>query len=268
MDRDMLIRRHAIHCLGPAQAERTLLFVHGFGTDQQAWSQVADAFADRYRVLLLDNAGAGQADPAAFVQSRYLNLNGYACDLIEIVSAFDLHHLSVIGHSFGAMIAALAVPQMRARCDSLVLLGASPHYLNEADYSGGMNREDVDAIYSAITGSFTQWADSFAPLAFAGSGRPDLAARLAASIKTIPEERVLTVMCSIFQSDYRAQLASLDLPTLIVQTGDDAFVPRAVADYMQRQIRGSQLEILPAQGHLPHLTHPELVIAALRPFLA
>ena len=42
---------------------------------------------------------------------------------------------------------------------------------------------------------------------------------------------------------------------------------RRAAELLHRRIRGSRLEILDAEGHLPHVSAPELVVAAMRDFV-
>lgn len=260
------LARNNVHVLGNAGAPGTLVFVHGFGTDQRAWREVAAAFADRHRIVLLDNAGAGGAAPDAFVQHRYLGLEQYALDLAEVCDALRLRAVTVVGHSIGAMIGVLLAnrrPELVAR---LVLLAATPHYLNDGDYRGGLERRDVDDIYSAVTRNYTEWACNFAPL-MVGPAAPELARDFAATLTDIPADRAFTVLCSILQSDHRAAMAAIRQPTLIVQTRDDALVPLSIAEWLRRTIPDARLEVIDAFGHVPHLTAPAAVIAALRPFV-
>jgi sigma-B regulation protein RsbQ len=53
-----------------------------------------------------------------------------------------------------------------------------------------------------------------------------------------------------------------------VQSRDDAAVPREVAEFLHRQIPRSRLQVIDASGHLPHVSAPQTVIAAIRGFLA
>jgi pimeloyl-ACP methyl ester carboxylesterase len=64
-----------------------LLFIHGFGTDQNAWSRMYPRFAASYRIVLLDNYSAGTFDASAAdsIPSRYSTLRGYADDVIDII---------------------------------------------------------------------------------------------------------------------------------------------------------------------------------------
>lgn len=262
------IRRNNVHVAGKPEATDTLVFVHGFGTDQHAWRDVAAEFLADCRVVLLDNVGAGGSDPAAFAQHRYLNLRRYASDLVEVCDTLNLDRPILIGHSMGAMICALATLERPGLASKLVMIGASPRYIDTDDYQGGFSRGDVDAIYSSVTSSYAGWADGFAAASMGHADRPALGSDFARSIKTIPKDRALTVLCSIFQSDHREELARLEVPTLLIQTQDDVAVPQVVAEYLHQRIRGSRLEIIDTVGHLPHISAPALVAAAVRRFIS
>ena len=260
------LKRNNVTLAGQLDAARSIVFVHGFGTDQHAWQAVAAPLMSDFRIVLLDNVGAGGAAAEAFSQHRYLSLNRYATDLLEVCAALKLHDAILVGHSSGAMICALAAISQPALFSRLVLIGASPRYIDDESYRGGFSRSDVDAIYSSIS-TGPSWADDFAPLAMGNADRPELTAQFAESLKAIPPDRALTVLCSILQSDYRDEIGKLAIPTLIIQTINDHGVPLAVAEFLKRTIPNSQLKIIEADGHLPHISAPEKVLAALRPFL-
>ena len=262
------IRRHNVHVIGNPDAATTPVFVHGFGTEQTAWRVVAAAFLANYRVVLLDNVGAGGPDPAAFAQYRQLELRRYASDLVEVCMALALEHRVLIGHSMGAMICALATLERPGLATKLVFIGASPRYIDTDDCHGGFTRSDVDAIYSDVTSRYSAWADVFAAASMAHADRPALSTDFAHSIKAIPKDRALTVLCSIFQSDHREEIARLEVPTLLIQAKDDIAVPQAVAENLERHIRGSQLVTIDAEGHLPHVSAPAIVVAAMEPFVS
>lgn len=252
--------------MGKLDSARTLVFVHGFGTDQTTWDAVAQAFADQWRIVRFDNAGAGRSDPAAFVDSRYLNLNGYATDLLAVCAAADVHDAVLVDHSAGAMICALAALREPQRFSKLVLIGASPRYLDAPGYPGGLSEGDLNSIYSAMSSNYAGWADAFSRNAMGNADRPQLSQHFATTLREITPEHALTVLCSILQTDYRAELQKVRTPTLIVQANADAFVPADVARFMQAQIAGSRLAWIRAEGHFPQVSAPEEVIAAIRDF--
>lgn len=268
MDTVTVLSRNAVSVSGSPGSAATIVFSHGFGTDQTAWSDVARAFANDHRIVLFDHVGAGRSEESAFVQHRYLNLHSYARDLIEICDALDLRGAVFVGHSAGAMAGVLAAEERPELFSRLVLVGASPRYLDAEGYRGGLSAGDLDEIYSSVLNRFSDWVDAFTPAAMGNPDRPHLARAFAECIRSIPPARVLTVLCSILQSDHRADVARLAVPTLLIQSSDDIFVPDEVAAYLHRAIAGSRLARIPASGHLPHISAPAEVIAEIRRFLA
>lgn len=245
---------------------RPIVFIHGIGTDQRAWAGVAEALSGEYRLVLLDNVGAGRADPGAFVNHRYLNLEAYAEDTIEVLASLDLREAIVVGHSIGAMIGALAARKAANRVAALVLVAASPRYLSEDGYPGGLQPEDVDGIYRAATSDFQDWAAQFTETA---TGHPADSApgrRFLAALNAVPQDRLLTVLCSTLQTDHRREVARIAVPTLILQSREDPFVPLAVAEYLRDHIPESRLEVLESRGHLPHVDNAPGVAQAIRRF--
>ncbi|AMK77425.1 MULTISPECIES: alpha/beta fold hydrolase [Methylomonas] len=267
MDRLDPIYKNHVTITGNPQAEQTMVFVHGFGTDQTAWQQVASAFFDEFKIILFDNVGAGQAAAEAFIQHRYLNLHPYADDLVKIAEVLDLKQVILIGHSVGGMISLLATIRAPTLAARLILIGASPRYVNDEQYFGGFTDNDIAEIYSAVVQRQAAWADDFAPMVMANPEHPHLSEYYASTIKSIPTRQTLTVLCSIFQSDHRQDLALVNTPTLLIQAKEDFAVPLAVANYLHQHIAGSQLAVIEATGHLPHISAPAEVIAAIRAFL-
>lgn len=259
--------KHHVNVVGRADAARSLVFAHGFGTDQRAWDAIWPAFADEFRIVLYDHVGAGRSDPQVFEQHRYLRLEAYARDLNTLLDTLDLREVVFVGHSMGAMtgmLAAIARPDQFAR---LVSIGASARYLDAPGYHGGFREQDLNALYREVTIGRDRWADQFAPQAMGNRDRPELAEHFSRTIKSVPSDAILTVLCSIFQSDYRDTVGRLARPLLLLQTRDDAAVPREAAEFLHRAVAGSELLVLDAEGHLPHISAPQRVLEALQDFV-
>lgn len=259
--------RNNVSVRGNLDSAQTIVFVHGFGTDQTAWRAVAEPFMRDFRIVLLDNVGAGHADPTAFVQHRYLNLTRYADDLIEVCQSLRLKNAIVVGHSAGAMIAVLAAEKAPDVFARLVLIGASPRYLNADGYFGGFEKADIDAVYASVALDFAAWAQSYGGTMIGRMASDQEHRTFVASIRALPSDRALTVLCSILQSDHRDAVKALKQPTLIVQTRLNLAVPQQVAEYLHANIANSELVVIDTEGHLPHITAAPAVISAMHPFL-
>ena len=71
-----------------------------------------------------------------------------------------------------------------------------------------------------------------------------------------------------FFADNHADLSKVRCPSLILQHARDALVPLGVGEYMHRVLADSRYEVLDVDGHCAHMSHPELVIDAMRRYLA
>jgi sigma-B regulation protein RsbQ len=110
-----------------------MVFAHGFGCDQNMWRFVTPAFESDYKVVLFDYLGHGRSDATAYDPSRYISLDGYATDVLQICDELDVQHGIFVGHSVSAMVGALACAREPERFDRLVMIGPSPRYLNDRD---------------------------------------------------------------------------------------------------------------------------------------
>jgi sigma-B regulation protein RsbQ len=97
-----IIQRNNVHVRG--SGDRTMMFAHGFGCDQNMWRFVEPAFANEFRTVLFDHVGAGGSDLKAYDKEKYSTLAGYADDIIEIGRELNFADTVFVGHSVSSMI--------------------------------------------------------------------------------------------------------------------------------------------------------------------
>lgn len=261
-----ILQRNNVTLLG--NGNQTIIFAHGFGSNQTAWRHQLAAFASNYRIVLFDHVGAGESDFAAYSPRRYSSLYSYAEDLLDLCNELKLTQCILVGHSVSGMVsllAALVEPQCFSK---LIFLGASPRYLNDNGYVGGFEQSDLDALYAAMSSNYYAWASGFAPLIMGNPGKPELATEYAKTLAAIRPDIAQAVARVIFQSDHRADLPRLNVPTIILQSNNDIAVPPQVGRYMADKIPHSQFISISATGHLPHLSAPDVVTSAIASCLA
>ena len=261
-----VITRNSVKTSGRPDA-RSMIFAHGFGCDQNMWRYVAPAFETDHRVVLFDHVGAGQSDLAAYDHERYSTLEGYADDVLEICRALEMSDAIFVGHSVSAMIGVLAAAREPGRIGTLVLVGPSPRYIDERGYTGGFSREDIEELLGSLDSNFLGWSSAMAPVIMGNDDRPELGAELTESFCRTDPEIASHFAHVTFTSDNRADLASVAVPTLVLQCSEDAIAPPAVGEYVHRAIPGSTFVRLAATGHCPNLSAPEETIAAIRAFV-
>lgn len=261
-----IFQRNNVNLLG--NGSQTLVFAHGFGSNQTAWRHQIAAFASNYRIVLFDHVGAGKSDFNAYSPRRYSSLYAYAEDLLDLCSELKLKSCILVGHSVSGMVSLLAA-LVEPQCFSqLIFVGASPRYLNDQGYVGGFEQSDLDALYSAMSTNYYAWASGFAPLVMGNPDKPELATEFASTLAAIRPDIAQAVARMIFESDHRAELPRLKTPTLILQSSNDIAVPPEVGRYMADKIPHSQLINIAAQGHLPHLSAPDTVTNVIASCLA
>jgi sigma-B regulation protein RsbQ len=262
-----VLKRNNVKVFGAGT--QPMLFAHGFGCDQNMWRYVAPAFADDYKIVLFDYVGSGKSDLAAYDSRRYGSLEGYADDVLDVVHALDLNNVVFVGHSVSSMVGVLAANREPQRFSSLVLIGPSPRYINEApDYVGGFERSDIEGLLETMDKNYLGWANHLAPAIMGNGDRPELGNELTESFCSTDPVIARRFAEATFFSDNRDDLAKVSIPSLVLQCSEDIIAPNAVGEYVHRRTPGSTLKQMRATGHCPHMSAPEETIALMREFLA
>lgn len=92
----------------------TLLIAHGFSDNGLFWSRFARAMEQDYDVVLYDRRGHGFSDAP---ESGY-TYQDHAVDMAGLITALGLDHPHILGHSAGAIVAAILAatnPELLAR---------------------------------------------------------------------------------------------------------------------------------------------------------
>ena len=262
-----VVERNNVVISGAVQGQ-PMLFAHGFGCDQNMWRYVAPAFEDAYRVVLFDHVGAGQSDSAAYDREKYSSLDGYASDVLEICRDLELRDVIFVGHSVSAMIGVLAAAREPSRFDRLVLVGPSPRYLDDDGYVGGFTREDIDGLLESLDSNYLGWSQAMAPVIMGNADRPELGEELTSSFCRADPAIAKHFARVTFLSDNRADLAQIDIPTLVLQCQEDVIAPPEVGAFVQRELPRAELVLLDATGHCPNLSAPDETTTAIKAFLA
>uniref|UniRef100_A0A1D1XEP7 Sigma factor sigB regulation protein rsbQ n=1 Tax=Anthurium amnicola TaxID=1678845 RepID=A0A1D1XEP7_9ARAE len=244
--------------------EKVLVLSHGFGTDQSAWQRVLPYFTRDHRVVLYDLVCAGSVNPDHFDFHRYTTLDAYVDDLLSILDALRVDRCAFVGHSVSAMIGILAAIRRPALFTKLVLLGASPRFLNDKDYHGGFETGEIEKVFAAMESNYEAWVRGFAPLSV-GADVPAAVREFSRTLFNMRPDISLFVSRTVFHSDLRGVLGLVRTPCCIVQGVKDVSVPVSVAAYLKSHLGGrTSVEILQAEGHLPHLSAPALLVPVLR----
>ncbi|KAK6116026.1 hypothetical protein DH2020_008295 [Rehmannia glutinosa] len=244
--------------------DRILVLAHGFGTDQSAWQRILPFFVRDHRVVLYDLVCAGSVNPDYFDFRRYTTLDAYVDDLLYILDALRIERCTYVGHSISATIGILASIRRPELFTKLVLIGASPRFLNDKNYHGGFEQSEIEKVFSAMEANYAAWVNGFAPLAV-GADVPEAVREFSRTLFNMRPDITLFVSRTVFNIDLRGVLGLVRVPCSIIQTAKDVSVPASVATYLKNHLGGrSTVHMLDIEGHLPHLSAPNLLAQELR----
>jgi sigma-B regulation protein RsbQ len=260
-----VLQRNNVHVTG--KGERAIIFAHGFGCDQNMWRFVAPEFERDFKTVLFDHVGAGGSDLSAYSKDKYGTLDGYADDVVEIGRALELKDVAFVGHSVSAMIGVLAARKAPDLIGALVLVGPSPRYIDDVDYTGGFSAAQIEELLQFLDTNHMGWSTTMAPVIMGNADRPELSQELTNSFCRTDPEIAKHFARTTFTSDNRADLADLTTRSLILQCSEDIIAPLAVGEYVHRKLPNSTLVVLKATGHCPNLSAPEETTAAIRAFV-
>ncbi|GAB3645324.1 alpha/beta hydrolase [Ramlibacter alkalitolerans] len=260
-----ILQRNNVHVHGSGPP---MVFVHGFGCDQNMWRLMAPHFAETHTCILLDLVGSGKSDLSAYDPGKYATLHGYASDLCEVLAAVTAAPAICVGHSVSAMIGLLANLRSPDQFLAQVMVGPSPCYINDGDYVGGFTRADIDSLLQTMEANYLGWSSNMAPAIMGAPGQPELGVELTNSFCRTDPEIARQFARATFLSDFRAELPRLQAPTLVLQCSDDIIAPRSVGEYMRRTIPNCTLRVIENVGHCPHLSAPSASTAAMEQFIA
>ncbi|RYF96641.1 MAG: alpha/beta hydrolase [Chitinophagaceae bacterium] len=247
--------------------DQPMLFAHGFGCDQAMWGSVIPFFEKDYRIITFDYVGHGKSDMSGYNPHRYSSLHGYAQDVLDIITELDLNKVIFVGHSVSCMIGMLAAIQSPEHFSELIMVGPSPHYLNDSGYHGGFERTEILELLEGMSANYRGWSGAMAPAIMGNADRPELGAELTASFCSTDPAVARQFAEVTFLSDNREDLRYSPVPALILQCADDIIAPGSVGKYLSEHLPDSSIVFLSATGHCPHMSAPEETAAAINDYL-
>lgn len=266
MTGENVLRRNNVRVSG---GERVMLFAHGFGCDQSMWRFVAPEFEADYKIVMFDYVGSGRSDLEAYSAERYGDLKGYVKDVLEICDALELKDVIFVGHSVSCMVGALASIERPELFKNLIMVVPSPCYINEPpDYVGGFERADIEGLLDMMDKNYIGWASFLAPVIMKNDERPHLKSELETSFCSTDPKIARRFAEATFFSDNRRDLPFVKTPSLIIQVSDDAIAPVSVGEFVHKNMPNSELRLMNASGHCPHMSHPQETIEIIKDYLS
>ncbi|RUS47284.1 alpha/beta fold hydrolase [Cohnella sp. AR92] len=255
---------------------RPVLFaVHGGpGSDHSDFKPWLTPLTEHVQIVYLDQRCNGQSER---VDPATCTLEQLADDIEELRRYLGFERISVLGHSFGGMVAQVYATRHPESVDKLLLVNTAPSkefYPAALDYASRVATPEQLAVIPELfegriedDAHLVRWWDICYPLYFHVQDELVMQETGNRPIGSL-EVANYTFAHFIPNYDVRGKLPKLNVPTLIVGARYDWITPVSQSEEMHRLIPGSELAIFEQSGHMPFIEEHDAFLAKVTGFLA
>ncbi|MEO8030837.1 MAG: alpha/beta fold hydrolase [Gemmatimonadota bacterium] len=231
-----------------------------------------DRLGNGRTLIYYDQRGGGRSSVGREVPVGWQE---QVADLEALRQLWDLDRITLLGYSWGAMLAMLYAIQHPERVERLALVSPAPASKAErADFEAQFLARSMTPALQArraeLRASGLRERDPAAhaaqlfALAVAGYFHDPARSPELTSFR-VTERTQKEVWASLGDFDIRPELRRLSLPALVVH-GDDDPIPAATARETAECLH-AEFHLIPDCGHVPQVEAPDQLVAAVDPFL-
>lgn len=255
---------------GPRDDRLPVVVLHGAsGSLDEPRSALGPVLPHR-RAIYLDRPGHGYSERGHREMSAPAEQAGIVAGLLDHLG---IDRAVVVGHSWGASVAAAFAVLHPERTGGLVFVAPATHpwpggvtwyyRLSGTPLVGRLFAHTV-APLAGLTVLRAATAAVFAPdpvpLDYVERARVALVLRPGSFLANARDVAGLKPRVAAFETRYR----EIRAPAVIVTGDRDGVVwPSIHADGLARDIPGAELVLLPGTGHMPHHVHPQVIVDAI-----
>jgi len=248
---------------GNENASETIIFLNGLTQSTDSWILMLPYFKDKYKILLMDFIFQGQSDKTG----EWRDFDTHAKDLKAILDQENLQKVTIVGISYGSMVAQNFAVNYPEHLKKLILVSTFAHktpYYEAIELSwwraleiGGYSLM-LDIMLPSIL-SENYFSNPMVSIANLKKGRKDL---------QLSSEAIFNLMRATKErKDFRKELQKIKAPTLIIQGEKDMLLPVHLAEEVHKNIKDSKLIVVKNAGHTLNLEHVEEVSRDINAFL-
>ena len=253
-----------------------VVLVHGVGCSHRDWLPVARRLARRHCVLAWDARGHGRCRPVL----GSITLARLATDLEEMIQHFGLDRAVLVGHSMGALTLMQYLQSFGTRrVASVALIDQSPRIVTDESWRlglfGGCSASMLQGLIAGARKDLAEtllnelgtWGGSWLKRHLGNDAA--LGRMLRRRLGRIDLRPLLDLADSMAQADFRASLARLDAPLLVVLGARSPHYAGLPLDAWYREtVKHAEVSVYPRAGHSPHVSEPLRFVRELERFIS
>jgi pimeloyl-ACP methyl ester carboxylesterase len=251
---------------------KPVVLIHGWPLSGASWEkQVAALLAARHRVITYDRRGFGQSSQP----STGYDYDTFAEDLNKLVTELELRDVALVGFSMGGgEVARYLGAYGSKRVSKAVFISSVPPFLLKT----AGNPDGVDgSVFAGIKKAIVADRPAFLSTFFAnfynvdvlrGKRISDEVVRLSWNIAAAASAKASLDCVSTWGTDFRKDLAKIDVPTLVIHGDSDRILPiAATGNRTHKAVKGARLVVVKGGPHGLTWTHADKVNPELINFL-
>ena len=221
------------------------------------------------RLILFDRRGFGLSDSPTTTGSWSLELG--MDDIRAVLDAAGSERAVLFGTDEGGALCTLFAASEPGRVSALVLFAVWAKYFRSPDYPWGWTEQQDEAWMRRVEsrwGTEEFWADNpyVSPHISSDPGRVRAWARYARL--SASRGAALAIARMQVETDIRAVLPAVTVPTLVMHRTNDNAEPVEQAWYIGEQVPNAEVVELPGNEHAPFAGDAERVLRELRRFVS
>ena len=248
-----------------AGSGRPLLLLHGMFGDHLDWAPVIEPLSQRFRVLAVDLPGFGDSEKpdADYDGSLFVSA------IRGLLAHLQLARVTLVGNSFGGLLALLFTLEDPQSVDALVLVGSgglqafdeaarerAARLFSESSLQA-LTPAMQNAMFSPVFAADSEARQRYLDKQNAKLGREDFHAYTRALARTIR---------FVMQTSCHERLPDIPCRTLLLWGERDTVIPAEVAVRAAGKIPRCRVKLLAGCGHAPQLDCPGAFTRAIEEF--
>lgn len=240
---------------------KPIVFTHAWAMSSAMWEHHMLHFEKHgRRCIAYDRRGHGRSDKPG----NGFNYDQHADDLASLIEFLDLQDITLVGHSMGGgEIIRYLTRHGSYRVSRLVLIAPTLPFLSKAaDNLEGIDVSLLESIRAGMQKDFPDWlnqgADGFYRPTVLGvsSGiiQWTIDMMLQTSLKAVIEDNL-----EVTQTDFRAELKNISVPTLLIHGDEDQSVPVAFGRKTAQLIQQCEYKEYKGAPHGLFYTHMDRI---------
>lgn len=217
------------------------------GQHPEMWARQVDAFADRFRLIMLEHRGHAGDPPAG-----PYTLDDIGSDALRTLDSLGVDEFSFCGLSLGGMTGMWLASEVPDRVRRLALCCTSAHLPPPDFWLGRAETVRARGMAGVADAVVVRW---FTP-DFA-QAHPDVVEASRQSLLRTPAEGYAGCCEAIAAMDLRDRLPAITAPTLVLAGAEDPATPVPHSEVIAAAVPGAELVVVPDASHLAPLARPD-----------